>query len=274
GRLRLQDVRRLQAEEPVRQEVHGNRAHHLRHRPDGARGADLPQGQSRRSHPEPAGVRGRGLTSAFHRRRRSPSREAALEFAPKHPVPVFPLPDFVLFPQAVVPLHVFEMRYRALVRDTLRSDRLIAMALLAPGWEHDYHGSPAFHPIGCLARIERVAWQPDDCYDLWLTGLSRCRFSGVTREYPYREARIALLPQEPLTEDDPLVQLERRALDEAYRRTGRAIRSPGAGPGTWVVGDGSNLSFEGFVNAVCGDLALSPAMKLEMLSIDSLLERS
>jgi len=75
-----------------------------------------------------------------------------VDLAPRQPVPVFPLPDLVLFPCAVVKLHVFELRYRAMVRDALSADRLIALALLLPGWERDYHGSPEYHPIGCLAR--------------------------------------------------------------------------------------------------------------------------
>ena len=190
-------------------------------------------------------------------------------------MPVFPLPDFVLFPRALVPLHVFELRYRALVRDALRADRLIALALLKPGWERDYHGSPAFYPTGCLARVERVTWEPDDCYDLWVTGLSRVRFQRMTREYPYRAASVTLMPQEPLSDDDPLVQNERQALDETYGRIPgvEALKSP-VDPVGWLYDRGASLSFEAFVNAVCAQLALDPAEKLELLELDSILERS
>jgi Lon protease-like protein len=198
-----------------------------------------------------------------------------VELAPKYPVPVFPLPDFVLFPCAIVPLHVFERRYRALVRDLLRSDhRLIALALLKPGWERDYQGSPAFHPTGCLARVESVTWNPDDCYDLWVTGLSRVRFGEVRREYPYRAANVALIPQEPLSDDDPLIQMERQSLDEAYGRI------PGSGGGSGFpsvppAGEGAGPpSFEAFVNTICAELALDAAAKLQLLELDSVLERS
>jgi uncharacterized protein len=191
-------------------------------------------------------------------------------------VPVFPLPDFVLFPRAVMPLHVFELRYRALVRDVLRGDRLIAFGLLRPGWERDYHGSPSFYPIGCLARVELVEWRPDDCYDLWIAGLSRVRFMRVTREYPYRAASLALVPQEPLDEDDPLIQLERQALSETYQRIPGAAGLPWAsgGPGAQTPADGAGLSFEAYVNAICAALTLDPAEKLALLEIDSVLERS
>jgi Lon protease-like protein len=202
-----------------------------------------------------------------------------LEHAPKQPVPVFPLPDFVLFPGCSVPLHVFELRYRTLVRDALRGDRLIALALLKPGWELDYQGSPAFHPMGCLARLDRVTWQPDDCYDLWVTGLSRVHFQRVTREYPYRAASLTLAPQEPHTEDDPLILIERQALRQSYQRMPgvKRLSSPTGSsttPLAWIVDDGSNLSFECYVNAVCAELQLEAAEKLALLELDNVLERA
>jgi len=191
-------------------------------------------------------------------------------------VPVFPLPDFVLFPRALAPLHVLELRYLTLVRDALRADRLIALALLKPGWERDYRGSPAFYPIGCLARVERVTWQLDDCYSLWVTGLTRVRFERLTREFPYPAASVAVIPQEPLSDDDPLVQLERQALDETYARIpgAEALKSPTDRSDGWVLDRGASLSFEAFVNAVCAQLALDPAEKLELLELDSILERA
>jgi len=195
-----------------------------------------------------------------------------VDLAPKQPVPVFPLPDMVLFPCAVVKLHVFELRYRAMVRDALSADRLIALALLQPGWEHDYHGSPEYHPIGCLGRLDVVDWRPDDCYDLWVTGLSRVRFQRPTREYPYRAARVTLVRQEPLDDEDPLIQMERRTLEEAFRRLPGARSIDWSGP-PGTLPDAS-LSFEAFVNTLCAQLPLTPREKLELLELDSVLERS
>ena len=181
-------------------------------------------------------------------------------------MPVFPLPGFVLFPHAVAPLHVFELRYRAMVRDALRADRLIATALLKPGWELDYHGSPEFFPLGCLARVEDVTWRPDDCYDLKVAGVARVRFQRVISEYPYRAATVSLIPQEPLSDDDPLVELERRALHEAY---GRIVGATGLPPYP-----SDPLPLETLVNTVCTELALDSFEKLELLELDNLVERS
>jgi hypothetical protein len=182
-------------------------------------------------------------------------------------VPVFPLPGFVLFPRVTAPLHVFESRYRALVRDALAADRLLAIALLKPGWQRDYAGSPEFFPTGCLARLEEAAWRPDDCFDVKVVGVARVRFDRVTSEYPYRAARVTVLPQEPIPDDDPLVDLERRALLDAYQR---AVAAPPTPLDPITLGH----TLEMIVNGMCCELDLEPAEKLALLELDSLLERS
>ena len=72
-------------------------------------------------------------------------------------VPLFPLPNVVLFPRAVLPLHVFEDRYKAMTADVLTGNRLIAMALLKPGWEKDYYQAPAIEPVVCVGEI--LSWE-------------------------------------------------------------------------------------------------------------------
>jgi Lon protease-like protein len=191
-----------------------------------------------------------------------------MEMEPRRPVPVFPLPNVVLFPHAVVPLHIYELRYRTMVRDALAGERLIALALLQPGWEAEYHGSPAFHDLGCLARFEAVEWLPDGCYDLKLLGLSRVRLGAPVREHPYRAVRVELLPEAPYTEDDPVVRSERRALRDLYRRfVGRPER-PSEGAGL-----ADELPFVALVNAVCMVAPLEADERLGLLALDSVVER-
>ena len=203
--------------------------------------------------------------------------------APKSPVPVFPLPNLVLFPHAVVPLHVFELRYRTMVREALSSERMIAMGLLKPGWERDYHGSPEFYPLGCLARFEEVEWLPNDCYSLVVRGTARVTFGRVVREYPYRVARVEVVPQEPYSEDDPLVLSEKHVMLELYRKlTASAVGEESGGGSPLPRGAssasaaglaGSDLSFEELVNSVCMTLDTEPIEKLRLLGLDSVLER-
>ena len=68
-------------------------------------------------------------------------------------IPIFPLPNAVLFPNVFMPLHIFEPRYRAMVSDALAGDRIIGMVLLKPGFEADYEGRPPVYPIGCAGVI-------------------------------------------------------------------------------------------------------------------------
>ena len=60
---------------------------------------------------------------------------------------LFPLPNLVLYPHVMQPLHIFEDRYREMLEDALAGDRLIAMALLEPGWETDYESRPPIAPL-------------------------------------------------------------------------------------------------------------------------------
>jgi uncharacterized protein len=182
-------------------------------------------------------------------------------------VPVFPLPGLVLFPGVELPLHVFELRYRTMVREALSGERVIALALLRPGYEQDYHASPAFHPLACLARFEDVRWLPDDCYDLRVRGLSRVRLGRMVREFPYRAVKVEVLDQEPFSEDDPLIQLERRALIEAWARLAAHTEEP-------AISIEDQVAFETLVNAACMSLALDPAVKLSLLEMPSVLERA
>src|SRR5687768_725344 len=68
-------------------------------------------------------------------------------------VPLFPLPGVVLFPRAILPLHIFEERYKTMTADVLAGDRLLAMALLKTGWEKDYYQKPEIEPVVCVGQV-------------------------------------------------------------------------------------------------------------------------
>ena len=119
-----------------------------------------------------------------------------LSFAPQDfsgKVRLFPLPNLVLFPHVMQPLHIFEPRYRCLLEDALATDRLIAMALLAPGWESDYEGRPPLCPMACLGRVTTYHRLEDGTYNLLLLGLQRVRLvREIEPRKLYREAEVAL----------------------------------------------------------------------------------
>jgi Lon protease-like protein len=135
-------------------------------------------------------------------------------------VPLFPLPNVVLFPAALLPLHIFEPRYCAMVADALEEERLIGMVMLRPGWEADYEQAPAVYPIGCAGFITHADRLPDGRYNIILRGLEKFRIlderparDGTRR---YRVARI-----------DSIEEASRKsagaAIHEARRRLERLI---------------------------------------------------
>src|SRR5258706_571818 len=126
-------------------------------------------------------------------------------------VPVFPLPDLVFFPHAALPLHIFEPRYRLMVEDALRGDRMIAMALLRPGWERGYDGSPEVFPLACAGLIEEEVLLPGGRFNIRLRGLARVEIRSFVQESPYRIASVRVL-QDRNEEDGPVVAEEKRRL--------------------------------------------------------------
>lgn len=116
-------------------------------------------------------------------------------------VRLFPLPNLVLFPHIVQPLHIFEPRYRRLMEDALAGDRMIAMALLRPGWEEDYDKAPPLYPVVCLGRITSEERLADGRFNLLLRGLARLRvLEEHNTDHPYRTARAEVLHETPMTD--------------------------------------------------------------------------
>ncbi|HEY0096465.1 MAG TPA: LON peptidase substrate-binding domain-containing protein, partial [Archangium sp.] len=108
---------------------------------------------------------------------------------------VFPLPSAVLFPHAALPLHIFEPRYRALVKDALARDKVMALAQLQPGWESQYGERPPMQPMMCAGLIIWHEELPDGRYNILLQGVARARLlEELPGQNPYREVRVQLLP--------------------------------------------------------------------------------
>lgn len=126
-------------------------------------------------------------------------------------VPVFPLPGVVLLPSAVLPLHIFEIRYRAMTEAALSGDRQIAMALLATGWQQSYYGKPAIEPVVCIGTILSHERLPDGKYNFLLQGHTRARvIREVDRGEPFRRFALEKLVEVPADEVD--LQPARQAL--------------------------------------------------------------
>jgi len=108
-------------------------------------------------------------------------------------LPIFPLPNVVLFPNVFLPLHIFEPRYRQMIAESLAGDRIIGMVLLRPGYESDYDGAPPIYATVCSGLITHVETLEDGRYNLVLRGLEK--FAIASEEMPavgrlYRSAII------------------------------------------------------------------------------------
>lgn len=121
-----------------------------------------------------------------------------LEDADLAELPIFPLPDAALFPGATLPLHVFEPRYRDLVRETLAGRGILAVARLQPGFERDYAGRPPVFEICGAGRIVDHYLRADGRYDIVLRGLTRIRIlEELAPLHSYRQVRAAALVDFP-----------------------------------------------------------------------------
>jgi Lon protease-like protein len=112
-------------------------------------------------------------------------------------LPLFPLPEVVFFPQTILPLHIFEPRYRQMVSDCLAGERWLGVVMLRPGWEKDYEGRPPVCDIAGAGEIIQAEALPDGRYNILLDGRARIRILEELPSdgRPYRLARAQRLDE-------------------------------------------------------------------------------
>jgi Lon protease-like protein len=180
-------------------------------------------------------------------------------------IPIFPLPNAVLFPNVFMPLHIFEPRYRAMVADALRADRIIGMVLLKPGFEANYEGRPAVYPVGCAGVITHCEPLADGRYNMVLRGIEKFRITGEDHSRTYRLAHIEAVPEPVPEEDRRLLRRERQRIERLLRT---AIERSGADPKLpAAVGD------EDLVNALAQYLSLEPMERQALLEREGIVAR-
>jgi Lon protease-like protein len=178
-------------------------------------------------------------------------------------IPLFPLPDVVLFPRMSLPLRIFEPRYRKMVADSLAGHQTIGMILLRPGWEPDYYGRPPVFGSGCAGHIESCERLEDGKYNILLRGISRFRVVEEHAGQPYRLATV-----EPWPEREEAGPVD---LDAARRRVLAAIGKAADGPAVMVLN--SDLSHAVFVDALSQSLPLAALERQSLLDCDTVSSR-
>ncbi len=124
----------------------------------------------------------------------APTPSSVRDLAPAlDALPIFPLPQTVLFPGALLPLHVFEPRYRAMVKDCLATHKAMAVALISETGERDVHKHPAIEKVAGIGVIIDHVELHDGRYNILLHGRARGRLEELPFVPPYRRARAAIL---------------------------------------------------------------------------------
>jgi len=180
-------------------------------------------------------------------------------------LPLFPLPNVVLFPGVYLPLHIFEARYRAMVVDALDGDRLIGMVLLRPGFEEDYEGRPPVFDVGCAGVITHHERLQDGRFNIVLQATERFRIRGEDHSRPYRVGNVDSLAESVSTQ--PLeVRSIRQRLESLVTVLVEKHRGELSIP--------PSMSDVDVIHALAQYLELAPLEKQAILEMDSLLSRA
>lgn len=180
-------------------------------------------------------------------------------------IPIFPLPNVVLFPNVFLPLHIFESRYRAMVRDALATDRIIGMVLLRPGYERDYEGRPPVYPVGCAGVITHSETLPDGRYNIILKGIEKFRTTGEDASRPYRLAHVEAIP-------DVVNETERAAI-AGYRQRLETLVASATEHGRQEPKLPPAVPDQDLVNALAQYFAFEPLERQALLECDGVLAR-
>lgn len=181
-------------------------------------------------------------------------------------IPIFPLPNVVLFPNTLLPLHIFEPRYRLMVREALQSSKRIGMALLRNGNEDPQAEGGDVYEIGGMGEIAEIKQLDGGKFDILLSGRRRYRLIQTTRYSPYRRARVQLL-RERLPR---AVEMER--LSAALTTAFNALKqSPVDKLSSQSL---SSLDFATLVNSICSNLRIDDHSKQLLLEMNDLKSRA
>ena len=181
-------------------------------------------------------------------------------------LPLFPLPDIVFFPHTRLPLHVFEPRYRQMVKDVLETDQRFGIVLLRPGWESDYFGAPSVFECGTLGTIEHAVPLEDGRFNIVVRGDVRFRILEEVSRVPYRTARVTSEPEIARGLDEATSR--REWLAEISRQYLRYL------PDQTTVPEIETVSLDALTNALIMSLNLDVEEKQKLLEINDVVARA
>lgn len=178
-------------------------------------------------------------------------------------IPIFPLPDVSLLPNATEPFHIFEPRYRDMIADALAADSIIGMVTLQPGFEADYEGRPPVYELGCAGVILASERLDDGRYNIVLGGITKFRILSEDQSRSYRLAEIEAIPETLDESQAEQLAERRRQLENAILSAMPGARLPPADAPDAEVIDGLAIA-----------LPLELDERLRLLEADGPLERA
>ncbi len=107
--------------------------------------------------------------------------------------PLFPLPNFVLFPLAGHRFKIFEPRYVEMIENTINKEKLVTITLLKSGYEDNYEASPSIYNIGTLGYIDQCKELENNQYEVIIFGLKKVRIKEFENDFLYREADLSII---------------------------------------------------------------------------------
>jgi uncharacterized protein len=184
-------------------------------------------------------------------------------------VPLFPLPNVVLFPRTPMPLYIFEERYRTMIKETLAGNGELVIALLRTGSELSYTSISAVHSIACLGKIETYEELEDGKYNIVVVGTRRVRIMREVQHSPYQLVEVEFIDDEISDEGPDEVVRRQNHLGSLFAK----FTELATGVKQHAVEIMPQLDFESLVNMVAMTLNLAIDQKQALLEINDPLQR-
>jgi uncharacterized protein len=184
-------------------------------------------------------------------------------------VPLFPLPNVVLFPKTPMPLYIFEEKYRTMVREVLAGSGELVIGLLRAGLESSYTSVSAVHEIACLGRIETYEELEDGKYNIVVVGIHRVRIIREVQHSPYQLVEVEMIQNAEFDERSADVIARHNHLSGLFAK----FTELATGVKQHAFEFMPQLDFESLVNMVAMTLNLAIEQKQALLEINEASQR-
>jgi uncharacterized protein len=184
-------------------------------------------------------------------------------------VPLFPLPNVVLFPKTPMPLYIFEEKYRTMVREVLAGNGELVIGLLRAGLESSYTSVSAVHEIACLGRIETYEELEDGKYNIVVVGIHRVRIIREVQHSPYQLVEVERIQNAEYDERSAEVIAHHNHLSSLFAK----FTELATGVKQHAFELMPQLDFESLVNMVAMTLNLAIDQKQALLEINETSQR-